>query len=220
MDKERQLRLLIPPFFVVASLLWGAHVAGLWYPYFHSACVHEDASLNSIKLWLSLVGLIGVTTLPAGYLIGMVTIGFLRSVGKLFPLKRYDLTVRNDGTIDLIWKHLRMSRTPDLDFYAATFFDHAFVQNRIHEWQVRRWTAFNISTQSVTALVLSILLGHALGLYLKMLWWSIPVCLLIALLIVHSWVTWLESARMFHFAAIAPAALRRKPVGESEEEAD
>ena len=208
MDKDRQLRMLIPPFFVIASLLWAAHLSGLLDPYLHAAAASSGA--DYLKFGFSLVGLVGVTTLPMGYAIGIVTIGGLRCFGWLFPLRRHDLPVSKQA-MGRIWKYLESDPVKRLNLCAMATFDHAYLQPRIHEWIVRRWTAFHIASQCATALMLSVLLARCLHIPLLSagMWkWSVPVAVLVAIFICHSFVTWIEVRDMFDFAVEVPKARR------------
>jgi hypothetical protein len=64
MDKDRQFRMLIPPFFLFASVLWEAYLSGDLWQYMHNTASTEAGSLKSV---LSLLTVLGVATLPAGY---------------------------------------------------------------------------------------------------------------------------------------------------------
>src|ERR1035438_7733383 len=72
-----------------------------------------------------------------------------------FELPVSDLAMRK------IWGLLGVSGIDSsLDLCVASAFDHAYVKREVHDWQVRRWNAFNIAAQCVTSFLVSIPFAH------------------------------------------------------------
>jgi hypothetical protein len=215
-DRDRQIRLLIPPFFLLAALLWGAYLNGQLSPYLHAAGQGNDA--GALRTGISILGIIGVATLPVGYAIGVVTIAFLKCPGirRMFPPHyNYEMPVSDDA-MTRIWAHLRTSGRQDLNLCASSAFDHAYVRPEIHDWQVRRWTAFHISAQCSTALVLSV--PFALAFHIQVfkwtdwkvwMWWA-SIVALIGMFVWNSVRVWRECYKMYELAAQVDSMLRPK----------
>jgi hypothetical protein len=155
MDKDRQLRFLIPPFFVVATLLWGAYLSGQLWPYLHDA--------TNFKLGISILGVIGFATLPAGYFIGTVTITILKFLG-IFRRSEH-LNFEIQASKISMEEILKLFDKTNLNHYlyhcAFSAYMHALVRPEIREWMLRRWNACNVAAQCVTAILMSIPLAHA-----------------------------------------------------------
>jgi hypothetical protein len=211
MDKDRQIRFLIPPFFLVASLLWGAYLSGQlnndWTP----------------RLAISTLGVIGVSALPVGYAIGVLTIAALRGLWRVLwlcrvvPNKSYELPL-SKVAIEKLWGLLDCSlvRQSRLDLCAAAVFDHAQLKPRIHEWLIRRWNAFNISSQCVAAMLLSIPMAHALHIHIFAwaLWrWWASIAVLVVVFVYQAYSAWRDTRNMFDFAVEAPTAVRSRTAG-------
>ena len=76
MDKDRQIRFLIPPFFLLGALLWGAYLSGQLNPFL--LAMDQGNDTGALKLGLSILGIVGFATIPVGYAIGVITIMTLR----------------------------------------------------------------------------------------------------------------------------------------------
>src|SRR5436190_21115009 len=145
MDKERQIRMLIPPFFLAASVLWLAYLTGGLGPYLEPKATGAIESLKSI---VSILGLVGVATLPAGYAIGILTISILRlwclvSPRWPFPHGNYEICISVAG-MSRVRGLLSDREIPSEDNLSATaVFDHVRLQSEVHEWLLRRWNSFN-----------------------------------------------------------------------------
>jgi hypothetical protein len=172
MDKDRQVRMLTSPFFLIASVVWEAYLSGDLWQYLHSTTAGADFS--SLKTVLSILAVVGVATLPVGYAISILTLCFLRLFSQVFPRafpqRTYEVPI-SDRAMRKIWHRLELSegqgKTP---LSAAAVFDHALLEPSIHQWLFGRWTTFNICSQCATALLLSFLLGHALHIHATWRW--------------------------------------------------
>ena len=202
MDAERRIRFIIPPFFLVTSLIWGL--------------VSNKTITLDLILGVKSTGLIamlaggGVMVLPIGYLLGTITIFVLRS---FFFLKRncwsgsesmyYEVPLSKPAYESIC------ERIPQVDklasrkneLFAGVTFDHDILKKKkvgVHKWIVRRWSAFNIAATSVTALIISLLTGWIFEIELKTEWW-LPVLSLIVLFIYTAFVAWNEVKQMIKF---------------------
>jgi hypothetical protein len=215
MDKDRQIRFLIPPFFLLAALLWGAYLSGQLYPFIHA--LDQGSEGTALKLGLSMLGIVGLTTLPVGYAIGVITILTLRFLGlcRLSPglHHSYEMPLSEVavGKIRLLLGASKID--PKLDLCVCAAFDHAYVHSKIHDWQVRRWNAFNIAAQCVTALLLSVPFAHAfhIQVFSCLVWrWWVTIAVFIGLFVWQSAWTWRECRLMFEFSAEVPTIQRPK----------
>src|SRR5256885_16514228 len=104
MDQDRQMRFAIPPFFLFASLLWGAHLSG--------------CDLNAIfkpetaKEVLGLLAAAAVAILPVGFVISTFSIFFLRLLALITGTPTYEAVLK-DRTLEHIWPELKTTRYKD-----------------------------------------------------------------------------------------------------------
>jgi hypothetical protein len=245
MDKERQIRLLIPPFFLIASLLWGAFLAHKLDPYLHptptetvslgnttlqneappALRANDTGKVNAVptqqaveavswKPLLSLLAVVGVSTLPVGYAIGVLTISFFRIVGWIISLFKvswiWEIPITKED-MDTILEKLKVTdaKKAKYQLQAATIFDHVMTRPQIHSWLLRRWNSFMISAQCAAALSLSLLMGPAFGIPRTCSW--LMTCIgLCGFFIWNAKVSW-EQARDMFGAALEIEKAQRPP---------
>ena len=213
MDKDRQIRLLIPPFFLLASVVWEAYLSGDLWQYLHTATATSDFA--SLKTVLSILAVVGVATLPVGYAIGVLTLCLLRliSLFHFFPQGTYEVPI-SERAMSKISQRLKLSEGPQKSpLCAAAVFDHALLRSSIHEWLFRRWTTFNICTQCAMALFLSYFLGHALHIQSTPKW-LLMIIAAIGIFICQAVTSWKETRSMFDFVADLDVAIRRSEATE------
>jgi len=207
MDKDRQLRMLIPPFFLIASVVWEAYLSGDLWQYLYATTAATDSA--SLKTLLSILGVVGVATLPVGYGIGVLTMCLLRLASPLFPHRAYDIPMSKNA-MSKIWRRLGVPEgPPESVLCAAAVFDHTLLQTSVHQWLFRRWTTFNICTQCAMALLLSYGLGRALHVH-PTLKWSLTIVVSIGLFIWQAITSWNETYRMFDFVVDVDRAIRKR----------
>ena len=148
MDQDRQIRLAIPPFFLLASLLWGAYLGGI-----DLAPVLQPDTAKEV---LGLLAAAAVAILPVGFLISSISVTFLGLLARVCRKPTYEAVLK-DSTLDRIWPQLGTRQTKDasLNLYAAATFDHELLAPGIHTWLLRRWNHFNVATHSIVALGLA-----------------------------------------------------------------
>ena len=104
MDQDRQIRLAIPPFFLLASLLWGAYLGSL-----------DLLSLlkpDTAKEVLGLVAAAAVAILPVGFLISTISVVLLSVLAAIFRKPTYEAVLDND-TLGRIWPKLHSAQEKD-----------------------------------------------------------------------------------------------------------
>ena len=74
----------------------------------------------------------------------------------------------------------------------------------VHRWVVRRWSAFNIATTSMTGLILSLVIGIATKIQWPIEWW-LPVVIFVGLLCSSAVLAWRETMGMPSFMASLPS---------------
>lgn len=198
MDKERQIRILYPPFLLLSSLLTGSYFDDKFEKLKTFLDIVPNDEIKNIIL-IILGG--GVLVLVLGYIIGTITIVLLRA-----------LSYRNGGNYEInfkpdiyerIWeiiilnpKGATISQKENL--YVIATYDHQFLPKDIHKWIQRRWNSFYTSANSAVSLIISILIVHPLkstpGIY-----WTIILGILICVLIYHSYKSWRETMDMIEF---------------------
>ena len=156
MDQDRQIRFVIPPFFLLANLLWGAYLG---------ECNLEFLlKPESTREFLSLLAATTVAVVPLGYLISTISITLLTIVTWMFGKPTYE-AVFDPQTLNRVWQRIEMPGDADSSktLYAAATYDHECLSPGMHMWIFRRWTSFNLAIHSIVA----ILLAHAVALVLS-----------------------------------------------------
>jgi hypothetical protein len=190
MDQDRQIRLAIPPFFLLASLLWGAYLGGLDLLFLKPEAAKEV---------LGLLAATAVVILPIGFLISAISVTILGGLAAIFRKPTYE-AVLDGSTLARIWPKLGSNQSKDakLTLYAAATFDHELLAPGIHTWLLRRWNSFNVAAHSIVALTLA----HAVGLFFPIpqgcAWWTTTVAS-IALLGLRAFKAWRETMKMIEF---------------------
>jgi hypothetical protein len=191
MDQDRQIRFAIPPFFLFASLLWGAYLDG--------RNLSPIFAPDTAKEVLGLLAAAAVAVVPMGFLISVLSITLLRALALITKTPTYEASL-TDSAFDRIWKHIATAQAKDkkLVLYAAATFDHELLPSGIHTWLLRRWNSFNVATHSSVAL----LVAHAVAPILSIrqsCWWWVSTLALVALLVVAALTAWRETMAMLDF---------------------
>ncbi len=83
MDQDRQIRFLIPPFFLFASLLWGAHLGHL--------DISRVLKFENAKEILGVLAATAVAVIPVGFLVSAISVLLLRAFARACGQLTYDL---------------------------------------------------------------------------------------------------------------------------------
>lgn len=159
MDENRQIRFLIPPFFLYASLLWWAYID----PSLH--CWLIGLTGDTFREILPILAAAGAATIPLGFSIGTLGVFILKCIfrvltwGRRGPRQICEASVSEASFASI----LRRAKAPDdaTDgkrpnlLYAVATFDHALLPKGIHEWLRRRFNAFVVAFNSALAIVIS-----------------------------------------------------------------
>jgi len=206
MDQDRQIRFAIPPFFLLASLLWGAYLGGV--------NVSPVLKPDTAKEILGLLAAAAVAVVPLGFLISSASILLLRLLACLLGKPTYEAVLTEDA-YGKVWTRIHAPSPKDgrKILYAAATFDHELLAPGIHTWLMRRWNAFNLAAHSSVAL----LLAHVMAPYFHVpqtwRWWR-WTALLVVLLICAAAIAWRETMSMIEFQATReppdPSARKKK----------
>jgi len=234
MDQDRQIRFLIPPFFLYTSLLWWASID----PYLHCSLVALTG--GGLKEVLPVIAVAGGLTIPVGYSIGtlamfILTLIFRVRSGLTEQKQLYDAAVCDDCYNGVVLVTKAADRPfdrkvrPNL-LYAVATFDHELLPGGTHKWVERRWNGFNVAFNSALAIAISFAVVFIRHLYVWPFnpycgwtekqwldaatwgcrqWWWLGVNLgLLGLLLWAACKAWQETMRMIEFQS------RRKNVHE------
>jgi hypothetical protein len=196
-DQDRQIRFLIPPFFLYASLLWGAALDP-------SICLAAYLRQGSPKDLIGIVTAAGVATIPLGFFLGAVTVIALRIlflfVSRAQGRRQVYEAYFSNASFKRIWQPLVVNRSRDrkLLLYAAVTFDHELLEKGVHEWLMRRWNAFNVAASSCIALILAHLFGYMLRIRPSCKWYASTAVVLL-FLFVTAVTSWSETMGMVDF---------------------
>src|SRR3954451_8425710 len=117
MDQDRQIRFAIPPFFLFASLLWGAYLGGMDLgPIFKP---------DTTKEVLGVIATAAVALVPIGFVISTFSIAILRFAFWVARKPTYEAMLDKE-TLGSIWKRLKLPGEPEEKetLYIAATFDH------------------------------------------------------------------------------------------------
>lgn len=198
MDQNRQIRFLIPPFFLLASLFWGDHLSC-------SNIVREIAKMPDNQL-LAIVAAIGASTIPLGFLIGALPIAVFHLIGFALKISKkikwnYESGISEDA-VKKIWPKLNTKLELDYGqrFYVSATFDHGILPQRINSWTLRRWNAFNVNVNCCSALLLSHAFGRIFSIDQTSCWWLTTFIIMIPLSI-NAVTAWCQTMKMLEFQA-------------------
>jgi len=191
MDQDRKIRFAIPPFFLIASLLWGAHLG--------RPDVCQIFKPETAKEMLGLLAATAVVIVPVGFMISTLSVMLLRALVLIARTPTYE-AVLSDSTLERIWGQLQSTQARDkkLSLYAATTFDHELLATGIHTWLLRRWNSFNVAAHSIVALVLAHAVAPIFSIPQVCAWW-LSTLLLVGLLFVTVLNAWWETMKMIEF---------------------
>lgn len=197
MDKERQIRFLYPPLIFLCSLAFGAYFdPSNELSSSFSNLIKEE---NSVSIFVAIIG-VSSLVLVIGFLLGTITVFILRI---LFHKNDWNYEVKLSknsykGIGEIILKDKNYSIKKEDYLYLGIIFDHGSLPKNIHQWIVRRWNAFFISSSSAIALFLSLIIGGLFKICIGWEWLFVTIAL-IAIFILQSQLSWKETMKMIEF---------------------
>jgi hypothetical protein len=198
MDKDRQIRFLYSPLIFLGSIL-----ISLYFDKTSTLISLIDAFVSKGTSTSIIIGLLSATSLIPlfGYFIGLITALVLRL---LCIRNHFNYEIKlSKNSYDEIEKLILKKEDDKLKvedrFYAGVTFDHNFISHGVHQWIVRRWNSFYISSTSVVALILSIIVGNLILNVHVTISWVVFVMTFSTLLTLQGFLSWKETMRMIEF---------------------
>lgn len=184
MDKERQIRFLYPPIILLGWLLLG-FVFDDHKSFSNLVQVLKSVTTKEMIAWIAGGGLIVIVL---GYLIGTLTLSFLRII---FIKRRGSYEISKKTNYEEIKKVIFKDNSDISDkerLFLVVTYDHEFLPIAIHKWLQRRWQSFNTAANSVTAIILSMIIGKMLCIKITSCWLILSVIFVLML--------WYQAYRM------------------------
>jgi hypothetical protein len=190
------------------SLVWGA-----WFDTNQRQIIIEHLKVDQLSSLIGLAAGGGFVVFAFGYIIGTFTYAILSVFFYLKALScggsQYHEAAFSCSDLKTIWQrtgHLgKVDRKQELS--AVAVFDFGRIREKhegVHQWLMRRYTAFIIGSTSVTGLFFSFVIGNRV---LEIPWkpeWYVPVLFLIAACAYVAWCAWKDGRRMGAFLAQMP----------------
>lgn len=195
MDRERQIRFLYPPFFTIFSVLLALYLDDT--RSLQSILPNLGTETKAVEIIAALLGG-GIIVIILGFIIGTITINLLRFFFWIFRIKHYEEHLTEETYKKIFDKVNIKNGTKEQRFYSVVTFDHEIVSSEVHQWNVRRWNSFNISANSLTALILSIPITFYLNINFHCIWIIfIPIICILSL--VNAVIAWKQTMAMIEF---------------------
>jgi hypothetical protein len=198
MDKTREIRFLMPPFIMAASMFWGKYIYNWSLP----SIPPQYNSAAGIAIFVAAI-------IPIGYMIGTLSITILRLAFWLCGGRCFEACI-SQHTLARIRPML--NTTQDVNkawmLYAVSTFDYETVPKPVNEWIVRRWNAFHTSMSSCVALLLAHLAGVAFDIGQSRLW-GLTTGILFVLFGWNALVAWLQTMAMIEFQSYRDLTLTK-----------
>ncbi len=229
MDQNRQIRFLIPPFFLFASIFLGAH--------FDSDICLPNLINSYSDYKVSVITIIGISVLPVGFCIGTFTLVILRGIfliiNKIFEEYKYATYEACFSVVDTneLWEKLiKLNKIkPDAN---QTFLDdkrgfrawrrkifsshilwnsfvHTHLEQGILRWMERRWSAFLLNLNISMALIIGLLLGILYFSIDPTMEWIIFNSVLLIIFIYLGYRAFIETIKMALFQSHRPNGLKK-----------
>jgi len=210
MENNRQMRFLIPPFVLLASLLWGALVDPNFSLLGNIKSLSDSAGVSDV---ISIVLGGGVAVIASGFLISSVSLFLLRVFDSIHMFEfGHEAPVSSkvlDNILVVLEQKLNEEQStnvkgqqrskPSLPVVAT--FHHHIIPKPLSEWLSRRWNSFMVSVNSIVALTVSYLIGCYLNVKLEPLW-IVPGIFLLVALVVNSRFAWTQTRDMLTFLSL------------------
>jgi len=198
MDEARRFRFLIPPFFLALSV-----ATGLYFSDFGFGRALESYGNEQLVLFGAVAG---ASLLPVGFFVTSVSILCLHLFARIRGWGSHEAVLAPQAW-ERLWPLLSTTKplSREWHLYGSATFDHELISTGVHEWIQRRWTTFNVSIHSVTAVVVAHL--AVLSPIIHESWqWALLTLLFGVILGVCGAVAWRHTMRMLEFQASRSAA--------------
>jgi hypothetical protein len=202
MDEARRFRFLIPPFFLALSVATGL--------YFSDYSFQQTLKSFSTEELVALGAVAGASILPIGFFLTSVSILGLHLSARMSGLRTHE-AVLPTATWEQLWPLLctHLPQSPEWNLYGSATFDHEMLSAGVHEWIQRRWTTFNLSVHSLTAVLASHL--TALSPAIRETWqWVLLTMAFAAIFGLSGFIAWCHTMRMLEFQASRSIAIARQ----------
>jgi hypothetical protein len=156
MDKDRQIRFLYPPLFFIGFWLWALYLdPNRSAQTYLSSPVGTEKSLDVGQI-AGIIASGSVAVLVAGFLISVVSVVVLRMAFATCGHSTYEV-VWTDKCRAKVSQAVGLELVPKRELlYLGATFDQVLLPDNVHTWILRRWSSFNISCHSCTALILAV----------------------------------------------------------------
>jgi hypothetical protein len=163
MDEDRQIRFLIPPFFLYACLLWWAYIDP------PVRCYVAGILGGSLNELVPILAAAGAATIPIGYSIGTLGVFLLKVLFWVLSLVRprelrqiHEACINKEAYASILLRTKSPNdpwnvKRPNL-LYAVATFDHELLPEGIHKWLLRRFNSFCVAFNSALAIVIALLI--------------------------------------------------------------
>jgi hypothetical protein len=112
--------------------------------------------------------------------------------------------VLDEGVFLRIWGHLGMTGKAEQkwELYASATFDHETISKGVHEWIMRSWSGYIISTHSFVALVLAFSAGLTAICIPWTCSWLLTTLIATVILLLNAGATWNQCTKMIEFQSM------------------
>ena len=202
MDKSREIRLLIPPFFFFMFLALGLY----WtepMPDWLNTCINSELIKENI---LGLIAIIVGASIPIGFLIGAISVLILKLIfvnsNSSFDCGSTESEIKNIkesvSQFRLSNREIEINEKSRRTAYVILM-EYGILNNKfpnILQWLARRWSGYIIPVYSATAILLAIITGNILlGMALNLRLIIISL-ILIVILVIHGFIARREFYRV------------------------
>lgn len=200
MDEARRFRFLIPPFFLAVSVATGL--------YFSDFSIEQALKSYSTEQLVAFGAVVGASILPVGFFLTSVSILGLHLCARICGFRTYEAVLPSPAW-ERLWQLLgtNLPQRREWHLYGSATFDHEMLSAGVHEWIQRRWTTFNLSVHSLTA----VLTSHLAALFpaVRETWqWVLLTAAFGVVFGVTGLIAWRHTMRMLEFQASRPAAIQ------------
>ena len=187
MDELRKIRILFPPLVLIASVAFGDYLDT------------NHSLISSGGDWQHLITKGAVVLLAGGYLIGSITEAFYSVIFRRKILQKHFVSDTAYKQIIILLGFINEEEIKD-KLYPVAVFDHAYINEKVHQWIQRRWQTCYTSFNCFIALLLALVFGYIDPITINYKWIIFTIVFSITLL-THAQYAWKEVVNMIEFEA-------------------